>query len=158
MQEPLVSVLIPVYNHEKYVQDTINSIIKQTHKNIELIVLDDGSKDSSFEKIKELKEKCEKRFVNIHIGTKENEGMCATLNKMLDFSNGKYIYIIASDDLSKPDAIEKEVLFLENNPDYSLVVGDNEIIDGDSKRCYWDKKRKLVYDAKKAHFTFQTVI
>ena len=65
MENPLVSVIIPVYNHEKYVQETIKSIINQTYKNIELLMLDDGSKDNSFAKTLELKEECEKRFVRV---------------------------------------------------------------------------------------------
>ena len=76
MEKPLVSVIVPAYNHETYVQDTINSIINQTYRNIELIVIDDGSKDSTWAKIQELKERCEKRFARVHFETKENEGTC----------------------------------------------------------------------------------
>lgn len=152
MGKDLVSVLIPAYNHEKYVQGTVESIIAQTYKNIELIVVDDGSKDSTWQKIQELKEKCEQRFIRVHFETKDNEGTCKTLNKLLSLAQGEYIYIIASDDLAKPQAIEKEVKFLSSNPEYALVVGDNEIIDGDGKTCYWDKKRNNIYDIKRAKY------
>ena len=54
----LVSVLIPAYDHEKYVQETIKSIINQTYQNIELIIVDDGSKDSTWQKIQEMREEC----------------------------------------------------------------------------------------------------
>lgn len=147
---PLVSVLIPSYNHENYVQETIKSIINQTYKNIELIVIDDGSKDSTWQKIQEMEEVCKKRFVNVHFETKENEGICKTLNKLLSYAKGDFEYTIASDDLAKPQAIEKEVNFLLENPEYSLCVGNNEIIDSEGKRCYWDKKRNILYDKKKA--------
>ncbi len=150
---PRVSVLIPAYNHEKYVQDTIKSIIEQTYKNIELIVIDDGSKDSTWQKIQEMKDVCEKRFERIHFETKENEGTCRTLNKLLSLAQGDYVYIIASDDLAKTQAIEKEVEFLKNNVDYALVVGDNEFIDGNSQICYWDKNENLVYSNKEAKYT-----
>ena len=129
MESPLVSVIIPVYNHEKYVQETIKSIINQTYKNIELLMLDDGSKDNSFAKTLELKEECEKRFVRVVMETKENEGTKATTNKLFELASGKYVYLIASDDLAKPNAIQKELEFLENNPDYVLAVGDDEVID-----------------------------
>ena len=137
---PLVSVLIPAYNHEKYIQQTITSIINQTYNNIELIILDDGSKDKTLEKIIELKQKCKNRFANIHFETKQNEGTCITLNKLLELANGEFVYIIASDDLAKPKAIEKEVEFLLNNPEYALVVGDNEYIDSNDKLIFRTQK------------------
>lgn len=149
---PLVSVLIPAYNHENYVQETINSIINQTYQNIELIICDDGSKDSTWNKIKELEEKCKKRFTNVYFETKENEGTCKTLNKMIGKSNGEYIYIIASDDISKPLAIEKEVNFLENNPKYALCVGNNEFVDSNSCVTYWNKDREITNNKKSAKY------
>lgn len=136
----LVSVLIPAYNHENYIQETIESIINQTYPNIELIILDDGSKDKTWEKITELKPKCENRFVKIHFETKQNEGTCITLNKLLKLSSGEFVYIIASDDLSKPQAIEKEVKFLQDNPDYALAVGDNEYVDSIGKQIFRTQK------------------
>ena len=149
---PLVSVLIPAYNHENYVQESIQSVIDQTYKNIELIVVDDGSKDSTWQKIQEMKEICEKRFSNIHFETKDNEGTSATLNKLLSLASGEYISILASDDKFKPQLIEIEYEFLSKHPDYVLCVGDNEIIDPKSKTCYWDKNRNCVYDIKKAKY------
>ncbi len=149
---PLVSVIIPAYNHESYIQETIKSIINQTYKNIELIILDDGSKDSTWQKIQEMREECNQRFVRICLNTKENEGTCKTLNKLLSMAKGDFIYLIASDDLAKPYAIEKEVQFLNRNPEYALCVGDNEIIDKNSKKCYWDRKQNIVYDKNKAKY------
>ena len=137
---PLVSVLMPAYNHENYIQETIESIINQTYPNIELIILDDGSKDKTWEKITELKPKCENRFVKIHFETKQNEGTCITLNKLLKLSSGEFVYIIASDDLAKPQAIEKEVKFLQDNPDYALAVGDNEYVDSIGKQIFRTQK------------------
>ena len=145
-ETPLVSVIIPVYNHENYVQTTIKSIINQTYKNIELIVIDDGSKDNSFSKVLELKPECENRFSDLVMETKENEGTCKTYNKLISKAKGKYVYLIASDDISKPDAIEKEVEVLENNPDYVLVVGNQENIDKDGNRIYFDKNAEITYD------------
>jgi len=143
---PLVSVLIPAYNHEKYIQDAIKAIINQTYKNIELIVIDDGSKDSTFEKILELKNECEERFSKVVFETKENEGTCTTCNKLLSKASGKYVVITASDDRYKPYAIEKQVDFLNNNNEYVLVVGDQENIDKDGKRIFFDKDVKITYN------------
>ncbi len=144
----LVSVIIPAYNHENFIQETIKSIINQTYQNIELIILDDGSKDCTWAKINELKDECQKRFSRIIFETKENEGTCKTLNKLINLAEGEFIYLIASDDIAKPQAIEKEVNFLQNNPDYSLVVGDNEIIDNNSIRCFWNKNQEITADGK----------
>ena len=148
----LVSVVIPAYNHEKYVQETIKSIINQTYQNIELIIVDDGSKDSTWQKIQEMKVRCEQRFSRVVFETKQNEGTCKTLNRLIDLSKGEYIYMIASDDIAKPYAIEKEIKFLSSNPDYALVVGDNEIIDSESNRCYWDENSNNIYDKAKAKY------
>ena len=152
MGEGLVSVLIPAYNHENYIQKTIRSIIEQTYKNIELIVVDDGSKDNTFQKILEMKSECEKRFQNVIFEKKQNEGTCKTFNRLLTLAKGEYVYIIASDDLAKPQAIEKEITFLKTHKDYALCVGDNDIIDENDDICYWDNNRNNVYKIEDAAF------
>lgn len=151
---PVVSVLIPSFNHETYVQESINSIIKQTYKNIELIVIDDGSKDRTWQKIQEMKNACEKRFSRVYFETKENEGRCKTYNKLISLAKGEFIYIIASDDVAKPHAIETEVKFLQENQDYVLVVGDNELINHNSLRIGWDKHHNSVNISEALYRTF----
>jgi len=141
----LVSVIIPAYNHEKYVQEAIQSIIEQTYQNIELIIIDDGSKDSTWQKINEKKEICEKRFLNVTFETQENQGTYTTLNRLLEKARGEYIYLIASDDIATPKAIELEWEFLSKNPDFALVVGENLVIDQNGTQCYWNEKRENVY-------------
>lgn len=147
---PLVSVLISSYNHENYVQETLKSIISQTYKEIELIVIDDGSTDSTFEKVLEMESICKERFVNFCIKKQKNKGIGATCNELIKLSHGKYLYYIASDDLAKPTAIEEEVSFLEKNKDYALVVGNNEIIDKNGIVSYWDKERNITYNENNA--------
>ncbi len=83
IRSPLVSVIIPCYNHEKYIQDSIQSIIEQTYSNIELIVIDDGSKDKSVEKIQDMLPACKQRFEHVYFTTRPNKGLCATLNEAL---------------------------------------------------------------------------
>ena len=153
-QNPLVSVIIPAYNHENYVQECINSIIEQTYKNIELIVIDDGSKDNTWQKLQEMKSACEQRFIRAHFETKENEGTCKTLNKLISLADGEFIYLIASDDKAKAQAIEKEICFLEKNSDYVLVVGDNEIINSSSQRIGWDENQNPVDLSEAIYQTF----
>ena len=153
MSESLVSVIIPAYNHEKYVQETIKSIIDQTYKNIELIIVDDGSPDSTLEKINEMKEICEKRFVRFVVETQENKGTCLTLNRLLKLSQGEYVYLIASDDNAAPEAIETLHDFLSKYDNYALAMGENLIMDQDGKHCWWDKNRKNVYNLEEVYFT-----
>lgn len=149
----LISVLIPSYNHQNYVQDTIKSIINQTYENIELIVVDDGSKDDTYKKILELKEECEKRFKRVHFETKENEGTVATFNRLLSLAKGDYIYFIASDDMiADVDALKIQAEFLDKNKKYCLVVGDNQFIDSNGKVCYWDEKQNIVYNKNEAKY------
>ena len=63
MNKALISILIPAYNHEKYIQETIQSIIQQSYQNLELIIINDGSNDTTWEKINAMRELCENRFV-----------------------------------------------------------------------------------------------
>lgn len=154
MQKGLISVLIPSYNHRNYVQETIKSIINQTYENIELIVVDDGSKDDTYKKILELKEECEKRFKRVHFETKENEGTVATFNRLLSLAKGEYIYFIASDDMiADVDALKIQAEFLDKNKKYCLVVGDNQFIDSNGKVCYWDEKQNIVYNKNEAKYS-----
>lgn len=150
----LVSVIIAAYNHEAYIQETINSIIKQSYSQIELVIVDDGSTDTTYEKILELKNECEKRFIRFHVEKQKNVGLIETIKKLVMLSNGDYVYCIASDDLALPNAISLQTDFLENNLDYALVVGDNEIIDQFGQRIFWDKNRRAIY--KKSNITYDT--
>lgn len=152
MYNPLVSVLIPAYNHENYIEDTIRSIINQTYKNIELIIVDDGSKDATWQKMQKMEPICNERFHRVIFQTKTNEGTCKTFNKLLSLAKGDFVYIIASDYMAKPNAIEKEIKFLQKHKDYSLVVGDNEIIDSEGKVCYWGPNQEIIYDIKQATY------
>ncbi len=153
MIAPLVSVCIPAYNHEKYVIDCLNSIIAQTYQNIELLIIDDGSRDNTKQKILDILPNLELRFVRVFFDSQPNMGTCRTINKLYKHARGKYIYHIASDDMARPNAIKTLVDFLELNPEYALAVGDNEIIDGDGRRAYWDAERNNVYQTSNAVYT-----
>ncbi|MFA9238579.1 MAG: glycosyltransferase family 2 protein [Candidatus Paceibacteria bacterium] len=133
---PLVSIVVPCYNHEKYVKETIESIINQTYKNIELIVIDDGSKDSSVNVIQELADKY--KFTFIH---RPNKGLSATLNEGVSLSKGKYFSAIASDDVLLPSKISLLVEKLENlDETYAVAFGDAIFIDDENNEVYIDYK------------------
>jgi alpha-1,3-rhamnosyltransferase len=126
---PLVSVVIPCYNHAVYVKDCINSVINQVYENIELIIIDDGSKDSSVHVIEEMRNICEVRFTRFKFLHRENRGLCNTLNQALEWCEGKYYSAVASDDIFLPLKIHKQVRYLENHPEVVAVFGGITLID-----------------------------
>jgi alpha-1,3-rhamnosyltransferase len=148
--QELVSVFIAAYNHGKYVQSTIHSILEQTYKNIELIIVNDGSTDDTHEKIENLLPRCRERFVRTEYLQKSNEGVIKALNQFLSLAEGKYAYFIASDDIAEPTAIEKLYTFLAGHHDFGLAVGDSLFIDDTGKQCYWSSKQTTVYDKQHA--------
>lgn len=139
---PLVSVIMPAFNHGRFVQKAIRSVIEQTYRRIEFIVLDDGSTDDTALRIDELAPACLSRFDRFAFIKQPNKGLCATLNALLSNARGKYVYLIASDDKAAADAVQCEVDFLETNPDYGLVVGDSVFIDENDKEFLADKYLK----------------
>ena len=129
--QPLVSVVIPCYNHEKFVKDSIQSVIDQTYQNIELIIIDDGSKDCSVQKIQEMMESCKKRFIRFEFRHRLNKGLCDTLNEVLAWCEGEYYSAIASDDKLLKNKILFQVDFLEKNINYSAVFGGVNLINNE---------------------------
>lgn len=129
---PLVTIAVPSYQHEKFIQDSILSIINQDYLNIELIIIDDGSSDSSVNKIEELIETCEKRFVRFEFRHRPNRGLCATLNEALEWARGDFFSPIASDDVLK----EKKISFLvgmHQEVEAAVIFGSAEVIDENNK-------------------------
>lgn len=141
--DALISVLIPAYNHENYIQDTIDSVIRQTYNNIELIILDDGSSDNTLAKIKEYESKCQKRFKRFLYSTQKNQGTVKTLNSLLSKAKGEYIAMIASDDMYYDEALELELEELKKDPNVSLVTGRSLYINSQGKVCYLNSKQQL---------------
>lgn len=112
----LVSVIMPVYNSSAFIKDAIESILIQTHKRIEFIIIDDGSVDGSESIIKEYID--DERIVFI---SRENKGIVYTLNQALKMANGEYIARMDSDDISAANRIEEQLHFLIKNPDFAVV-------------------------------------
>lgn len=118
MNQPLVSVLIPCYNVEKYVVESVSSILNQTYKNLEIITINDCSTDNTGELLQQLADKDNRIKV---ITNEENLKLISTLNKGIALCNGEYIARMDADDISLPTRIEKEVDFLERNKDHDIV-------------------------------------
>ena len=100
----MISVIIPVYNVEKYLKKCLSSILKQTYKNFEIIVVDDGSTDKSGEIIESFKKKYPKKIKAYH---KKNEGVSIARNYAIERASGEYLAFIDSDDFIEPDFLEK---------------------------------------------------
>lgn len=129
-KKPLVTVIIVSYNHEDYVTQAINSVLSQTYKSIELIVIDDGSKDRSVEKILKLKDKFSFKFI-----TRKNRGLAVTLNEAVNLSKGLYIAALASDDYYLPKRIEHAVNKLNHLPkDFVAVYSDGYMINTNNRK------------------------
>lgn len=103
MGTPKVSIVIPVYNVEKYLRQCLNSVVNQTLKDIEIICVNDGSKDSS----PQILEEYAKKDPRIKIITKENSGYGNSMNRGFDLASGEYLGIVESDDYAEPDMFEK---------------------------------------------------
>lgn len=128
MKKPLVSVVIPSYNHESFVKEAIESVISQDYEHIEFIIIDDGSRDTSVEKIKELVSVCLTRFKRFEFRSRPNVGLCNTLNEALDWCEGKYFCAVASDDKWLPNKINAQVEFFEKNKNIAGVFGGVTIV------------------------------
>lgn len=124
---PLVSVLLPSYNHEGYVEEAILSVINQTYSNIQLIVVDDGSTDRSPEIISRLQ-----YLYGFEYYHQSNQGLISTLNTLGEKAKGKYISLFSSDDVYHENKIDVLVKYLENNPEYSMVYSKIALMDSDS--------------------------
>ena len=122
----LVSIIIPVYNGERFIEESIVSCLEQTYSNIEIIVVDDGSTDHSREKVEELI----KLHQNIRlISYPENQGKVHAINEGVKAAQGRYIAIQAADDVCFDYRIEKEIRAIESKENVVLVCGDMEVVD-----------------------------
>jgi alpha-1,3-rhamnosyltransferase len=129
LKKPLVSICIPVYNHDNFIKDSVLSVINQTYKNIELIIINDGSTDGSHKEILKLIDKCQQRFVRFEYIHRDNKGVAYTLNEALEWAKGKYFTSISSDDIMLENKVKLLVEVLETHPDYPIAFGDANFID-----------------------------
>ncbi|MFX1466035.1 MAG: glycosyltransferase family 2 protein [Promethearchaeota archaeon] len=123
INEPMISVVMAVYNSEKYVQEAVDSILKQTFKNFEFIIINDGSTDKTQEILESYNDP---RIVLTH---QKHMGLTKSLNKGIALAKGKYIARQDADDISLPDRLKKQIEFLELHKDFALLGTAAQIID-----------------------------
>ena len=143
---PLVTIGIPNYNYAGLILQALDSVIKQTYKNIEIIIIDDNSTDNSVEVIEkwisEYREKLPVKFIKNKTGL----GIAHNCNLILANANGKYYQVLDADDLLLPHKIESQVKILEENPAYALVYSNISVIDRDNKTLHEDYLEYIGYD------------
>lgn len=128
--QPLVSVVIPIFDGMPYIEQALTSIFNQTYKNYEIILVDDGSFDDS----KKVCENYNKKYKNVkYIDFPKNKGLDRALNAGIKVAKGKYIARLNQDDLMYPDRLVKQVDFLENNPDHVIVGGKIAIFENEGE-------------------------
>lgn len=138
---PLVSILVPIYNHAKYLEECLNAVRDLNYPNFELILCNDGSTDDSYEIAKNWLERHPSLAAKLL--TQENQGVCKTLNRLIRESSGEYITLCASDDVLTIDSLLARVNYLEKNPDKMACIGDAFVINEHSIRTNESAMRTL---------------
>jgi len=126
MNNPKISVIMPVYNEERFLDESIQSILNQTFKDFEFIIVNDASTDNSLNIIKEYQKKDTRIKI---INNKKNKNFPEVRNIGLKAAKGKYIANMYGDDISHPKRLEKEFYYLEKNPHIFLIGSSAVYID-----------------------------
>ena len=151
MKKPLVSILTPCYNGEKYIDKYFQSILAQTYNCLELIFVNDGSTDKTEEIALSYKEKLERKGIIYKYVRKQNGGQASAMNVGFSLVTGEYLIWPDSDDYLSPDSVEKRVAYLENNPQIHWCRTDAVVICAETGKeirrfaVDADKKTKDIY-------------
>ena len=148
---PKVDIIVPVYNAEKFIAACIDSLLSQTYSNVEIIMVYSKSTDNTLRVL-------EKYRTKIKLIKQEKKNPAIARNEGLRHANGKYIAFCDADDFFAPEKIEKQVMFLENNPDIGLVYTDTIRIDHNGNeidrirshewdRDYWLSHRFITFSS-----------
>ncbi len=147
---PLVSVIIPVYNVEKYIEECIDSVLAQTYQNIEIILVDDGSTDSSGQ----ICDNYAENNKHIYVIHQQNGGLSAARNAGLLKADGEYVYFLDSDDYISSDAIEKLVSITENDDSDVVFFDAISFFDNSDKEIKQNYIRNNRYSAAEGTVVF----
>ena len=152
-KEPLVSIITPCYQGERYVHRFLDSVLNQTYNNIELIFINDGSTDATEKIVFSYVDKFKKRNIHFEYIFQENKGQAAALNRGLKIFKGEYLTWPDSDDILYRNNIKKRVDFLEQNPSYGIVICKGRMVEEKTfkpirilERKIPKKKDNLFYD------------
>ena len=131
MTLPLVSVAIPAYNHAAFIAACLESVCAQTYPELELIVIDDGSTDKTFEVAERFLASRRERFRRVVLLRQPNQGVCATSNAVIAAAQGEWVHLLGSDDVLYPQKVAciQQAIEAWNCPDLALVHADVDMID-----------------------------
>jgi len=134
LTEPVVSVIMPVYNSERFLSEAVESILRQSFSNFELIIIDDGSTDASWEKIQSIQDS---RIVRLQ--NEKNSGIMASFMKGLAAARGEYIANMDSDDISTPERFAAQYNYLEKHPEVAVLGTPIQYMqeDGSKLENFW---------------------
>src|SRR4030042_3726603 len=127
MKHPKVSVVIPAYNHEKYVGEAIQSVLDQTFQDFELIIINDGSTNNTEAEILKFKDD------RIRYYSQEKRGLSATLNRGIELAKGEYFNFLPSDDAFLPEKLATQLKAFEESRDIGIVFSYQIVIDGEGR-------------------------
>lgn len=140
MMAPKITVFMPVYNAEKYLKESVESVLEQTFTDFELLIIDDGSSDNSVNIIESFNDK---RIRLIHNG--ENKGLPYTRNRGLELARGKYLAIMDSDDVADTERLAIQYRIMENNQKLVVLASGNEVLSSDKTSQYGWKEKLYSY-------------
>ena len=130
----LVSVLIPVFNRRQFIEATLKSVFEQDYPSVEIIVVDDGSTDGSYEVLESYRARGAIQLLSHP--ERKNRGQSASINLALKRANGEFIAILDSDDLFERGKLTKQVQYFKHHPECGLVYGMGKAIDADGNPLY----------------------
>lgn len=148
-----VSIIIPVYNVSAYIERSLKSALNQSYPNIEYILINDGSPDDSFDKVKAIVSQSERKDQVVLHDQKENKGIAITRNKGLDLSSGDYLFYLDSDDELPLDSIEK-LMLLANEFHPSFVIGNYEVLKNNESKVFKYKNKSIILSGESVLNTF----
>ncbi len=147
-QQPLISIIVTSYNYEQYIIQTLDSLTKQTYRNFEVIVVDDGSKDNSVNVIKEYIAAHNNIQLYTHLG-QQNKGLVPSMQLGIEKAKGTYIAFCESDDYWAPEYLEKKVEVINKYDDVAIISNDIQLFGDETsvkdRTKYIDDIKKLVY-------------
>ncbi len=135
---PKVSVLIPFYNSAAFLKPCIDSVLQQTYKDFELVLLNDGSTDDSEKIARSYDDPRVKYYAN-----EKNLGIPVSHNKLMDLASGEYLALLDSDNLCTPDRLEKQVAFLDSRPDVTIVGSWGRLFNAMPAPTIYSKLKKI---------------
>lgn len=130
MNEPLITIGIPSYNHSKYIQYCLDSVRDEGYTNKEVVIIDDGSTDNSVELIEIWK--ANNPQINLTLITRENKGLNSTLNELVSKANGEFYCLLASDDALLFNSLQVRLDVLLKHPNKYIVIGDAMVMDSEN--------------------------